>query len=212
VGTDPRVCPVLTDYAEIYFFSCRFHAPLFDQQIQPQHREFSRLCFIGINLPSGENIMIDRELDLEITRLIDAPRVAVWKAWTDPELLKQWWCPRPWRTEVRGFDFRAGGAFDTLMHGPDGEQSPNPGMFLEVVPRERIVFTTSMTAGYRPSSPPFLAVTAMYTLTDEGKGTRFSARVLHEDRVTRVRHEEMGFQEGWGICFAQLEEVAKTLV
>jgi uncharacterized protein YndB with AHSA1/START domain len=151
------------------------------------------------------------ELDLTISRFLNASRAQIWQAWSNPELLKQWWCPKPWATEVRGFDMRPGGAFDTLMHGPDGEQSPNPGVFLDVVPGERIVFTTSLTAGYRPATAPFLAITAIFTLADEGKGTRYSARVLHEDKAARDRHEEMGFHEGWGICITQLEEVAARL-
>jgi hypothetical protein len=85
--------------------------------------------------------------DLVISRLVRAPRRAVWRAWSDPVLLKEWWCPRPWMTEVRAFELRAGGAFHTFMHGPDGGRSDNPGCFLEVVPFERIVFTSMLTAG-----------------------------------------------------------------
>ena len=69
--------------------------------------------------------MTDSKLDLEITRVLKAPRAKVWRAWSDPEILKQWWCPRPWQTEVRAFDFRSGGAFHTYMSGPDGGESDN---------------------------------------------------------------------------------------
>lgn len=152
------------------------------------------------------------ELDLSISRIIKAPRSAVWKAWTDPELLMKWWCPRPWTTEVRGFDLRPGGTFDTLMRGPNGEENPVSGLFLDVVPQERIVFTTVMTEGWRPAPDPFLSFTAIITMEAEGEDTRYSARLLHEDSATRDRHEEMGFQEGWGIAIKQLEEVARQLV
>ena len=53
---------------------------------------------------------------LVISRLIRAPRALVWKAWADPQFLKEWWCPKPWTTEVRSFDMRPGGAF----HGVAG--------------------------------------------------------------------------------------------
>lgn len=62
--------------------------------------------------------------DLVISRLLSAPAPALWRAWADPALLRTWWCPKPWQTEVLAFDFRAGGAFHTVMHGPDGGLSP----------------------------------------------------------------------------------------
>lgn len=154
--------------------------------------------------------MTDTSHDLTISRLIKAPRALVWKAWSVPEHLQQWWCPKPWRTEIRGFDFRLGGTFDTLMHGPGGETSSNPGVFLEIVPQERIVFTTGLTTGWRPAEP-WLAITAIITMQDEAGGTRYSARVLHKDAADSKRHEAMGFQDGWGTCIDQLGGYAATL-
>ena len=154
--------------------------------------------------------MNDSNLDLEISRLLAVPRALVWRAWSDPVLLAQWWCPRPWKTTVRGFDMRPGGAFDTLMTGPDGEKSDNPGSFLEVVPAERIVFTTALTAGWRPATP-WLSVTGVFTMADEGSGTRYTARALHKDAADARKHLQMGFNEGWGACIDQLEALARTL-
>lgn len=54
---------------------------------------------------------------------VRAPRATLWRAWTEPDLLKQWRCPRPWTTEVRAFDLRPGGAIYTFMRGPDGGTS-----------------------------------------------------------------------------------------
>lgn len=152
--------------------------------------------------------MTDAATDLFITRVIKASRANVWKAWSHPDLLKEWWCPKPWTTTVRKFDMRPGGAFDTYMQGPDGGESSNPGVFLEVVPQERIVFTTALTEGWRPGSP-WLSITAIITLEDAGAGsTRYSAKVLHADAETARKHELMGFEDGWGTCIAQLEEFA----
>lgn len=147
---------------------------------------------------------------LEISRYLAAPRSRLWQAWSDPRLLAQWWCPKPWTTEVRKFDFRAGGDFYTFLRGPDGGESDNPGCFLEIVPQERIVMTTLLTGGWRPATP-WLAITAIFTLADEGAGTRYTARCLHKDGADREKHEKMGFQEGWGICITQLESLAQTL-
>ena len=69
---------------------------------------------------AADSVVQDDPNDLVISRLLRAPRSALWRAWTEPELLKQWWCPKPWTTEVRAFDLRPGGAFHTFMQGPDG--------------------------------------------------------------------------------------------
>ena len=62
----------------------------------------------------------DPALDLVIERVLRAPRAAVWRCWTEPELFVQWWCPKPWVTELRALELRPGGAFHTTMRGPDG--------------------------------------------------------------------------------------------
>lgn len=154
--------------------------------------------------------MTDTRLDLEIVRFVAAPRTKVWRAWSDPEILKQWWCPKPWVTEVHAFDFCNGGAFHTFMSGPDGGKSDNPGIFLEIVPMERIVWTSMLVAGWRPATP-WLAMTGIFTLEDEGAGTRYTARCLHKDDADRKTHEDMGFFDGWGTMIRQMEQVAQSL-
>jgi uncharacterized protein YndB with AHSA1/START domain len=148
--------------------------------------------------------------DLIISRVINAPRAAVWKAWTEPELLKEWWCPKPWTTEVRAFDLRAGGSFHTFMKGPDGGESDNPGCFLEVIRETRLVFTSCLIGGWRPATP-WMSFTAIISMADEGENTRYIATVMHPDQATRDRHEELGFFDGWGTCTDQLAALAVKL-
>lgn len=149
---------------------------------------------------------------LTITRTIRAPRALVWKAWTNPDHLKEWWCPKPWTTEVRAFDLRAGGAFYTFMRGPDGGTSDNPGSFLEIVDGARIVFTSALVGDWRPADAPWMPFTAYITLEDApGGGTIYTARVLHPNAAVSKQHAEMGFFEGWGTCITQLEEYAAGL-
>ncbi len=149
--------------------------------------------------------------DLVISRLLKAPRAALWKAWTDPSLLVLWWCPKPWVTELRGFDLRPGGAFYSFMSGPDGGTSDNPGCFLEIVQQSRIAFSTAVTAGWRPAHAPWLPITAIFTMADEAGGTRYVATCLHADKDTRDRHEQMGFYEDWNVCIDQLDALAQGL-
>jgi uncharacterized protein YndB with AHSA1/START domain len=160
-------------------------------------------------MPEQTRVHVD-STDLVVSRLLRAPRAKLWRAWSEPELLKEWWCPKPWTTEVREFDLRPGGAFYTFMRGPDGGTSDNPGAFLEIVPLARIVFTSMLTGGWRPNAP-WLPFTAIITMADEGSGTRYVATVMHPDPATRDKHHEMGFHEGWGTCITQLDDLAQHL-
>jgi uncharacterized protein YndB with AHSA1/START domain len=148
--------------------------------------------------------------DLVISRLMRAPRAALWRAWTEPDLLTQWWCPKPWTTEVRSFDLRPGGGFHTCMRGPDGGTSDNPGCFLEVTAQQRIVFTSMLLAGWRPATP-WMGFTAIISMSDEAGGTRYVATVMHSDQATSERHKEMGFFDGWNTCIDQLDALAQQL-
>jgi uncharacterized protein YndB with AHSA1/START domain len=140
--------------------------------------------------------------DLILTRLIDAPREKLFKAWTDPTLLKQWFTPPPYVTTVAEFDVRAGGANLIVMRGPDGQDMPNRGVYLEVVENERLVFTDAYIKAWEPSNKPFMTVTL--TFETEGDKTRYTAHVRHWTVEDREAHEKMGFHEGWGIATDQL--------
>jgi len=150
------------------------------------------------------------ETDLVIQRVLAAPRAAVWRAWTEPDLLRQWWCPRPWTTEVRAFELRPGGAFHTFMQGPEGGTSDNPGCFVEIVPQQRLVFTSMLRGGWRPQTP-WLGFTAVISLADEGQGCRYTAQVMHADKAVRDQHEQMGFFDGWNMAIDQLQALAAGL-
>jgi uncharacterized protein YndB with AHSA1/START domain len=158
--------------------------------------------------------MSDERFDLEISRVMKAPRAKVWRAFADPAHLARWWCPQPWVTEVKAFEFRAGGAFHTYMTGPlpDGTQgtSDNPGCFLEIVPLERIVSTSMLLGGWRPATP-WLGLTSIFTFSDVDGGTLLHARAMHATPESRAKHKEMGFEQGWGIMLAQWGEFAAGL-
>jgi uncharacterized protein YndB with AHSA1/START domain len=142
----------------------------------------------------------DRELIL--TRLIDAPREKLYRAWTDPTLLKQWFAPLPYTTPVAELDVRPGGSAFIVMRGPDGKDLPNHGVYLDVVPNQRLVSTDAYVKSWEPSDKPFM--TLVLTFEDEGGKTRYTARVRHWTVADRETHEKMGFHQGWGICADQL--------
>jgi uncharacterized protein YndB with AHSA1/START domain len=149
----------------------------------------------------------DRELSL--TRLIDASPEALYRCWTEPELMKQWFAPRPWTTAHAETDVRPGGASRIVMRGPGGEEVDCPGVYLELVPGRRIVSTDAFTCAWEPSAKPFM--TLILTFEPEGGKTRYTARARHWTVADRKVHEEMGFHEGWGRCTDQLAELAARL-
>lgn len=149
--------------------------------------------------------------ELSISRLIDATPAKVWRAWTRPEHLARWWIPHPIQCKVIKLDVRPGGGFETWMREGDGDFKPHvEACFLDVLPEERLVWTTSLTEGWRPIEP-WLALTAIITLAAEGRGTRYSARVMHRNAADSRRHEELGFEEGWGTTIDQLAAFVKHL-
>jgi uncharacterized protein YndB with AHSA1/START domain len=148
--------------------------------------------------------------ELILTRTLDATPEKLFRCWTEPELLKQWFCPQPWFVSEAQVDLRPGGRSYTVMNGPNGEVMPNEGIYLEVVPNEKIVFTDAYTAGWQPSAKPFF--TGIITFEDLGGGkTKYTARARHWKAEDKAMHEQMGFEVGWGICATQLEALAKTL-
>jgi uncharacterized protein YndB with AHSA1/START domain len=147
--------------------------------------------------------------ELSLSRIIDAPREKVFKAWTDPELLKQWFAPLPWTTPHAELDVRPGGANLIVMKGPLGQEFPNRGIYLEVVENERLVFTDAYTGAWEPAEKPFMTV--ILTFDDHGGKTKYTARVRHWSVADRETHEKMGFHAGWGQCADQLEALVSKL-
>jgi uncharacterized protein YndB with AHSA1/START domain len=147
--------------------------------------------------------------ELTLTRLIDAPREKLFRAWTDPHLIPQWFCPPPWGVSEAHTDVRPGGATLIVMRGPNGEKMPNRGVYLEVIPNEKIVFTDAYSEAWVPSDKPFM--TGILTFEEEDGQTRYTARVRHWNAEDMAQHAEMGFEQGWGIATDQLEALVKRI-
>jgi uncharacterized protein YndB with AHSA1/START domain len=151
----------------------------------------------------------DGRLDLVLTRYTKVPRALLWRCWTEPEHLMPWFCPLPWKTIDCEIDLRPGGIFRSTMLSPEGKEFPNTGCYLEVVKHERLVWTDALLPGYRPSEKPFM--TAILTFEDHPDGTKYVARALHKNDADRKKHEDMGFEQGWGTVFEQLVAYAQKL-
>ncbi|WP_436642775.1 SRPBCC family protein [Microbaculum sp. FT89] len=150
----------------------------------------------------------DPERDLVLERDIDVPVALVWKAWTTPAHLKHWFVPKPWSLASCEIDLRPGGAFNTVMRSPEGEEFANLGCYLDVVPQERLIFTDALLPGFRPSPKPFF--TGALLLSPTETGTHYKAIAIHGNPETRKQHEDMGYHEGWGTVVDQMVAYIKA--
>lgn len=146
---------------------------------------------------------------LQLTRLIRAPRMLLWRAWTEPELLMQWFCPLPWKVVRAQMDVRPGGTSLFVMRGPEGQEFPNPGVYLQVDPGRRLVATDAFTDAWTPSERAFMVADIRFD--DEAGGTRYTAQAHHWTLEAKAEHEKMGFHEGWGKATDQLEALVRSL-
>lgn len=152
---------------------------------------------------------LDPATDLSFTRTLAVPRALVWECWTSPEHIPHFFIPAPHKVTAVDLDLRVGGRFDTTFE-VDGDVVHNRGVYLEVVPEEKLVFTDGYTEGWKPAPDPFM--TAILLLADaSGGGTRYTAIARHRSPQTRETHEAMGFFDGWGTVATQLEAYAKGL-
>jgi uncharacterized protein YndB with AHSA1/START domain len=148
--------------------------------------------------------------ELILERVVPLPPEAVWRAWTEPELLKRWFCPLPWQAVEAEMDLRPGGAFRTVMQGPDGTRMTHVGCYLEIDAPHRLVWTNALAPGFVPAAGVSDVPTFTCVLTFEAVegGTRYTARAMHRDAEAAQAHGKMGFHEGWGIALTQLVQAA----
>lgn len=150
-----------------------------------------------------------RARELVLTRIIPAPPAALFRAWTEPDLLKRWFAPAPFTVAEAETDPRPGGASRIVMRAPDGSEFPSRGVYLEVVENARLVFTDAYTRAWEPSEKPFF--TGIVTFEPVEGGTRYTARALHWSAEDCAAHAAMGFHDGWGRCADKLAALAASL-
>jgi uncharacterized protein YndB with AHSA1/START domain len=147
---------------------------------------------------------------LTIDRILDAPVANVWRCWTEPKLLEQWFCPKPWRATDVVMDLRPGGMMTSVFRGPEGESFPNAGIYLVVEPMRRIVSTDAFQAGWVPSDRAFVVMEILLAEAGQGR-THLIWRAMHWNAETMQEHAAMGFDAGWGAAADQLEALAMSL-
>jgi uncharacterized protein YndB with AHSA1/START domain len=149
------------------------------------------------------------ELVLEL--ILDAPKEKLYRGWTEPELMKQWFAPKPWTTPKVEVDVRPGGKSSIVMRSPEGQDFPNPGQYLEVIPNRKIVFSDAFTGDWVPKDgAPFFVAEVSFEDAGVGK-TKYTAKARHWTEEAKAQHEQMGFIPGWTMCAKQLEELCQKI-
>lgn len=157
---------------------------------------------------------IDPKLDLVLERVVPVSPELVWLAWTQPEHLKHWFTPKPWTTVECEIDLRPGGIFRSVMRSPEGQDFPNLGCYLEVIPNRSLVWTDALEGGFRPSRAAEhlgFRFTARINIEPHAQGAKYTAIAMHSDEAAVKKHEEMGFHDGWGTVLTQLVEYMQTV-
>ncbi len=151
------------------------------------------------------NIMTNEERELVLTRVFDAPRELVFKAWTDPKRVAQWWGPHRFTNPVCDLDVRPGGAIRIHMRGPDGTVYPMTGVYQEVVEPERLVFTS---AALDADGNPMFEVLTTVTFAEQGGKTKQILRARVIKSTAEAAPYLKGLEAGWT---QSLERLAESL-
>lgn len=144
------------------------------------------------------------EASVEIVRVFDAPRALVWQAWTDPTMMAQWFGPRQFTSSVPELEARVGGKLRIVMHGPDGNDYPMKGVFLEVVAPERLVFSN---IALDHDGNHLLEGKTTVTLTEQGGKTTLTVKSHAVGRVPIAPQMLAGMNAGWNQSIDKLGEL-----
>jgi uncharacterized protein YndB with AHSA1/START domain len=147
------------------------------------------------------------EHELVLTRVFSAPRELVFKVWTDPKHVAQWWGPWGFTNPVCELDLRPGGTILIHMRGPDGTVYPMTGVYKEVVPPERLVFTS---AALDSDGNPMFEVLTTVTFAEEGGKTKQILRARVIKRTAQAAPYLAGMEEGWTQSLERLAAYVST--
>lgn len=155
---------------------------------------------------------VSPKTDIVIERFIDAPRALVWEALTTPAHMKEWYMPKPWGSVANcELDVRPGGKFKIDIVVGGGQVAENLGCFLDVVPMERVSWTSMLFPGYRPATFDDIPITAIVTLETVGKGTRYIFTALHRSEADCETNKTSGWLQATEIAMDQFVAHALSL-
>lgn len=155
----------------------------------------------------------DPETDLKLERTLVATPDQVWRCWTEADLLKQWFAPKPVETVDAVIDPTPGGRFYTLMRVPEHGDMAGDGCILVAERARRLVWTNALGPAFRPVvlEGGGFTFSADITFQATDTGCAYTIIVRHAQADSRAQHDAMGFHDGWGTAASQMEQIAQSL-
>jgi uncharacterized protein YndB with AHSA1/START domain len=157
-------------------------------------------------MTSADDIKTFAERELTITRIFNAPREIVFKAWTDPKELAKWWGPKTFTNPVCEVDLKPGGALRIVMRAPDGAEYPMQGIFREIVPPSRLVFTN---IALDKDGHHIIEGLTTVTFADDGGKTKLTLQTRGVAMVDYAAAYLQGMEAGWTQSLEKLEALVQ---
>jgi uncharacterized protein YndB with AHSA1/START domain len=142
-----------------------------------------------------------------VVRVFDAPVQKIWKAWTTPEILDQWWAPKPWKTNTKSMDFREGGRWLYSMQGPDGSRHYCRVDYHSIIPNKLFSANDAFCDEEGVPNSELPSMRWKNSFTPLGDGTKVEVEISFASESDLNKLVDMGFKEGFAAAHNNLDEI-----
>lgn len=158
------------------------------------------------------NLLMDFVVDKEnskvkVKREFAAPKDTVWAAWTEPQLLDQWWAPKPWKSKTKAMNFTEGGSRLYAMVGPEGEEHWAWAEFQTITPKDNFTFKDAFCDEHGNLNLDFPRSQWSVDFTGSNGSTTVMIEIKHQSLADLEKIIEMGFKEGFTMALQNLDEI-----
>ena len=144
---------------------------------------------------------------IKVVREFDAPVERVWKAWTERELLDQWWAPKPWKANTQSMDFREGGTWLYYMEGPDGSRHYCRADYENIVSSKSYTALDAFCDDKGNITTDFPRMHWKVLFNKSANGTKVEIEIIFDSEADMEKIIEMGFKEGFAAAHTNLDEL-----
>jgi len=146
-----------------------------------------------------------KQKSITVAREFDAPVAAVWRAYTEAELLDQWWGPAPWHAETKAMKFAPGGHWLYAMVSPENQKHWGRMNYVDIQHHQSISIEDAFCDEHGAINPALPVSRGSIVFTPTGRGTRVEFKMTYQDEAQLKQIVEMGFEQGISTCFDQLD-------
>jgi uncharacterized protein YndB with AHSA1/START domain len=158
------------------------------------------------------NFVVDKEdKKVRVERSFHASLDLVWAAWTEPEILDQWWAPKPWKSVTKSMNFEEGGRRLYAMVGPEGEEHWSLADFTSISPKTNFKFKDAFCDSHGKINEDFPRSDWDVNFTESGESTTVTVEITHQSLADLEKIIEMGFKEGFTIALNGLDEILPNI-